>query len=123
MPTGSRAASQPCAWAAGCRRRGRNFGSDLPHPACADAHQKRVRRNVRERFPIPSERKPLYTSRGRTIVRSHIITNREVDVMADTSLSRRQLLAGASANNALGLIGTAAPAKAPMLHTTAPALH
>ena len=24
------------------------------HPARADAHQKRVRRNVRERFPIPS---------------------------------------------------------------------
>jgi hypothetical protein len=42
------------------------------HPACADAHQKRVRRNVRERFPIPSEGKPLYSWRGRMIVRSHV---------------------------------------------------
>jgi len=44
------------------------------HPARADAHQNRVRGNVRERFPIPSERKPLYTWHGRTIVRPHIIT-------------------------------------------------
>src|SRR5262249_41845318 len=35
--------------------------------------------------------------------------------MADTSLSRRQLLAGASVTTALGLLGTPAPAKAPML--------
>jgi hypothetical protein len=43
--------------------------------------------------------------------------------MADTSLSRRQLLAGASATTALGLIGTPAPAKAPMLNTPAPAFY
>src|SRR5262249_52971190 len=99
------------------------LGMIFAQPARADAHQKRVRRNVRERFPIPSERKSLYTWRGRAIVRSHTITNREVDVMADTSLSRRQLLAGASATTALGLIGTPAPAKAPMLNTPAPAFY
>ena len=43
--------------------------------------------------------------------------------MADTSLSRRQLLAGASATTALGLIGTPAPAKSPMLNTPAPAFY
>src|SRR6516165_1211446 len=43
--------------------------------------------------------------------------------MADTSLSRRRLLAGASATTALGLIGTPAPAKAPMLNTPAPAFY
>ena len=43
--------------------------------------------------------------------------------MADTSLSRRQLLAAASATTALGLFGTPAPAKAPMLNTPAPAFY
>jgi glyoxylase-like metal-dependent hydrolase (beta-lactamase superfamily II) len=44
--------------------------------------------------------------------------------MADTSLSRRRLLAGASATTALGLLGgTPASAKAPMLNTPAPAFY
>src|SRR5262245_66696067 len=43
--------------------------------------------------------------------------------MADTSLSRRQLLAAASATTASGLFGTPAPAKAPMLNTPAPAFY
>src|SRR5262245_35939261 len=44
--------------------------------------------------------------------------------MLDTSLSRRRLLAGASATTALGLLGaTPARAKAPMLNTPAPAFY
>src|SRR5215475_12101081 len=43
--------------------------------------------------------------------------------MAHTSLSRRQLLAAASATTALGLFGTPVPAKAPMLNTPAPAFY
>ena len=44
--------------------------------------------------------------------------------MRDTSLSRRRLLAGASATTALGLLGAMpARAKAPMLNTPAPAFY
>jgi Metallo-beta-lactamase superfamily len=44
--------------------------------------------------------------------------------MLDTSLSRRRLLAGASATTALGFLGaTPARAKAPMLNTPAPAFY
>src|SRR5438105_6586585 len=45
--------------------------------------------------------------------------------MADTLLSRRRLLAGASATTALGVLGGAplAHAKAPMLNTPAPAFY
>jgi hypothetical protein len=48
-----------------------------------------------------------------------------VDEMIDTTLSRRHLLAGASATAAAGLLGTALPAaaKAPLLKTQAPAFY
>src|SRR5262249_27213873 len=108
---------------AAARRAAAISGTVVGRRARADAHQKRVSRGVRGRFPISSEPKPLYTWRGRTIVRSHTITIWEVDVMADTSLSRRQLLAAASATTALGLLCTPAPAKAPMLNTPAPAFY
>ena len=45
--------------------------------------------------------------------------------MIDISLSRRRLLAGASATTALGLFGGTSPkqARAPMLNTPAPAFY
>src|SRR5262245_63459798 len=43
--------------------------------------------------------------------------------MADTSLSRRQLLAAASSTAAWGVTGTPRPAKAPMLTRPAPAFY
>src|SRR5262249_37971230 len=54
----------------------------------------------------------------------HNQRHREADVMLDTSLSRRRLLAGASATTAFGLLRAApARAKAPMLNTPAPAFY
>jgi glyoxylase-like metal-dependent hydrolase (beta-lactamase superfamily II) len=48
-----------------------------------------------------------------------------VDEMTDMTLSRRRLLAGASATAAAGLVGSTVPgiAKAPMLNTQAPAFY
>jgi hypothetical protein len=45
--------------------------------------------------------------------------------MTDTTLSRRHLLAGASATAAAGLVGSALPtaAKAPLIKTQAPAFY